>query len=132
MAFNQNQIDFELKIATKAKDIIFRELYMYEEVNTSNLNFRLGTVHSVKGETFDATLLILKDRASNRGKYSNLLVRINPPSANEELRIVYVSITRPRKILMLAVPNEDSKTAWKNKLNGNSWISHFKKVRVYY
>jgi superfamily I DNA/RNA helicase len=119
-AFKQNQINSELKITTKAKDIIFKEVFIHEEVNTSNLNYRIGTVHSVKGETFDATLLILKDRASNRGKYANILVKANPPCDNEELRIVYVAMTRPRKILMLAVPNDESKTAWENKLNGNN------------
>lgn len=116
-AFRQNQIDFELKITKKAKDIVFKELFLHEVVTTSNLNFRIGTVHSVKGETFDATFLILKERASNRGKYINILKNANPPSCHEELRIVYVGMTRPKKVLMLAVPNVESKIAWENKLN---------------
>jgi bifunctional DNase/RNase len=119
-AFIQNQINAELKITNKSKDIIFKDLFLHEAVNTANLNYRIGTVHSVKGETFDATLLILKDRASNRGKYSNILARQNPPSGHEELRIAYVGMTRPRKVLTLAVPNVESKTAWENKLNGNN------------
>ena len=115
-AFNQNKINAELKITKKARDIIFKSLFLHEEVNTSNLNYRIGTIHSVKGETFDATLLILKERASNRGKYASILANANPPCNHEELRIAYVGMTRPRKILMLAVPNDESKTAWENKL----------------
>ncbi|MDP2883760.1 MAG: ATP-dependent helicase [Ignavibacteria bacterium] len=117
-AFFQNKVGSELKITKKAKDIVFRELFLYEQVSTSRLNFRIGTVHSVKGETFDATLLILKERASNRGKYTSILANANPPSGHEELRIAYVGMTRPRKILMLAVPSDESKTAWEHKLNG--------------
>ncbi|MFH1563922.1 MAG: ATP-dependent helicase [Nitrospirota bacterium] len=119
-AFVQNEINSELKITKKAKDIVFEELFLHEEVITSKLNFRIGTVHSVKGETFDATLLILKERASNRGKYINILANANPPFDHEELRIAYVGMTRPRKVLMLAVPNDESKTAWERKLNGNN------------
>ena len=40
------------------------------------------------------------------------------PSNQEEMRIVYVGITRPRKVLMLAVPDEDVKD-WKNKCIAN-------------
>jgi superfamily I DNA/RNA helicase len=80
-------------------------------------NYRIGTVHSVKGETFDATLLILKEKTTHNAKYTKLLATINPPSNHEEIRIAYVGMTRPRKILMLAVPDNESKTAWENKLN---------------
>ena len=119
-AFIQNEVNSELKIRQKTKGIVFKELFLHEEVITSKLNFRIGTVHSVKGETFDATLLILKERASNRGKYINILANADPPSDHEELRIAYVGMTRPRKVLMLAVPDDESKTAWENKLNKNN------------
>lgn len=116
VAFKHNQINSELKITNKGKEILFKELFLYEEVSTSNLNYRIGTVHSVKGETFDATLLMLKDRASNRGKYINILAKAIPPCSHEELRIAYVGMTRPRKMLVLAVPNEECKSAWEGKL----------------
>jgi superfamily I DNA/RNA helicase len=37
-------------------------------------------------------------------------------SDDEELRIVYVGITRPRQLLLLAVPDEENKAAWENRL----------------
>lgn len=119
-AFNNNSVPPCLKITYKSKGFTFNEIFLHEEITTSNLNYRIGTVHSVKGETFDATLLILKERASNRGKYSNILANANPPYEHEELRIAYVGITRPRKVLMIAVPTDECKAAWENKLNVNN------------
>jgi DNA helicase II / ATP-dependent DNA helicase PcrA len=118
--FLKNDIKLILKVKKNAEDVAFKELFLHEEVINSKLNYRLGTVHSVKGETFDATLLILKERASNRGQYVNILKKACLPSEHEEIRITYVGMTRPRKVLMLAVPDIDSKVAWENKLNGNS------------
>ncbi len=111
----QKDISLKLKITKKAKTIMFNELFLHELITISDLNYRVGTVHSVKGETFDATLLILKERASNRGKYINLL-NTNPPTEHEELRITYVGMTRPRKILMISVPSDECKNGWENKL----------------
>jgi len=71
------------------------------------LPFRLGTIHSVKGETFEAVLLVINNKAQNT-KYSTILSKTIPGKLkDEELRTLYVAITRPRKILMLAVPIED-------------------------
>ena len=40
-------------------------------------------------------------------------------SDEEELRIVYVGITRPRQLLLLAVPDEENKAAWETRLFDN-------------
>jgi len=74
--------------------------------------YRLGTVHSVKGETFDAVLLLLKKKGVGK-YYKTLLQEGAKTDQNEELRIVYVAITRPRKLLMVAVP-QDAESAWKS------------------
>ena len=42
-----------------------------------------------------------------------------PISDEEELRIVYVGITRPRRLLVLAVPDEENKAAWETRLFGH-------------
>jgi DNA helicase-2/ATP-dependent DNA helicase PcrA len=86
--------------------------------NDKGLSFpiELGTIHSVKGETFEATLVIL-DNNGGSAKYANMLKKHN---ANDllvdELRTVYVGLTRPRKFLMLAVPKGDY-DCWNNFLN---------------
>lgn len=66
-------------------------------------NYNVGTVHSVKGDSFDAVLLILKSKAMN--DYYVNLINEDCYLCEEELRIVYVALSRPKKILQVAVPN---------------------------
>ncbi len=78
-----------------------------------------GTIHSAKGCTFEAVLILLSDRASNSGTYRNLFKEnYNQLNSNkqEELRIVYVALTRPRKVLNIGVPEVDLEL-WKDKLS---------------
>lgn len=69
-----------------------------------------GTVHSVKGRTFDGIMIVLKKKAGQSGNYTNILNM--DIIQNEELRILYVAITRPRRLLIVVVPQEDEKQ-WK-------------------
>ena len=62
------------------------------------------TVHAFKGKTLDAVLLIVGKKG---GSYSYKKVLNDSLEENEELRIVYVAITRARKLLWVAVPKED-------------------------
>jgi len=87
-----------------------RNLFQKEILVVSD-EYRLGTVHSVKGETFDAVLLFLKQKGAKEKHYKTLLGNQTKTNKSEELRIVYVAITRPRKLLMIAVPNQ-CKSSW--------------------
>lgn len=109
---------FQLSITNAGKNYTFQQVFLNESEKVNDRNYRLGTVHSVKGETFDATLLVLKTKGIGRA-YRTLLNQNVPIADSEELRIAYVGMTRPRKILVIAVPDEINKTAWKNKLNTN-------------
>jgi len=92
-------------------NLSFDELFKTESKQVKKEEYVLGTIHSVKGETFEAVLLILKERTTG-GKYIKLLSEdINNC---EELRNVYVAITRPKKILVIAVPEKD-RVKWENK-----------------
>ena len=65
-------------------------------------NYTLSSVHGVKGETFDATLLIVD---STRGANTLTPTVLNSGDLNTELiRIAYVAMTRPRKLLVVSVP----------------------------
>lgn len=116
-SFASKNIQHVLQVNPDSNNFSFSQIFLNEDDIVTETNYRIGTVHSVKGETFDATLLILKERAANNSKYLHLLANTNPPSDHEELRIAYVGITRPRKVLMLAVPSEVCRVAWVNKLN---------------
>ena len=89
---------------------------------TSNRELRqerpyLRTIHSVKGMTLEAILVFLSKKAGHTN-YTTFLK--NPErmgiTDNEELRIVYVACTRPKKLLWIAVPSDDI-DIWKDKLS---------------
>jgi DNA helicase II / ATP-dependent DNA helicase PcrA len=93
-------------------ELTFSELFATPDVIQEGLNCSIGTVHSAKGKTLDAVLLVLKKRAGRDKDYTNLFNC--DILQNEELRVLYVAITRARKILVLAVP-DDCITSWKCK-----------------
>ena len=74
----------------------------------------LKTIHSVKGENLDAILVFFKKQ--DHSNYSNVLKKKYNSLSNadkEQLRIVYVACSRPRKILWIAVPKDDI-SVWEN------------------
>lgn len=90
---------------------------LFATSNTSERPYYYGTIHSAKGCTFDAVLLLLSDKAG-QSNFSTLLEKDYSkltPSQKEEVRNVYVAITRPRKILKIAVPEKDI-SLWEAKL----------------
>jgi len=78
--------------------------------------YRLGTVHSAKGQTLDAVLLVLKQKPGNAKYYATLLKEGKTTFDEEELRIPYVAMTRPRRVLVVAAPKEDQQV-WRDRLN---------------
>jgi len=80
-------------------------------------DFHFGTIHSVKGKSFRAVLLILKERSGNGKKYSKLFENYDLLK-EEELRIPYVAMTRAKEILWIAIPEQEKK-AWKRKASIN-------------
>ncbi len=110
-----NPLEIKIKTGIYKKiynNLSFDALFKTESKQVKKEEYILGTIHSVKGETFEAVLLILKERTTNNRKYINLF---NENISNcEELRNVYVAITRPKKILVIAVPEKD-RVKWENK-----------------
>jgi len=108
----------KFSITDEAKHLDMENLFSLAEKELSFIDYSPGTVHSVKGETFEAVLLFLKTRGIGRN-YTTLLRQNISPDDEEELRIVYVGITRPRKLLMIAVPDEANQKAWQQKISTN-------------
>ena len=82
-------------------DLLIKNLFENEEYSHK---YSLSTIHKVKGESFDAVLLILKTKPSNYG-YKSIVDEFKETGRlTEELRNIYVAITRPRKILVIYVP----------------------------
>ena len=68
----------------------------------------MTSVHGEKGKTFDATLLLV-DALTGKTITPAFLSRGDLDS--ELMHIAYVAMTRPRKILVVAVPKTKSKQA---------------------
>lgn len=69
---------------------------------------RITTIHSVKGETLDAALLVSHwDKRSPGGHFEHWL---NPAPGDEEFRrFAYVACSRPKHLLVIAIPQLDDK-----------------------
>ena len=99
----------------KYSQLMFEEVFAALDDYRGDANCSLGTVHSVKGKTFDGVLLVLKKRDANSRYYTKL---VNCEiQKHEELRVLYVAMTRPRKLLVLVVPN-DHLPSWEHKFLG--------------
>lgn len=116
----QEHIGIEFKIKVSHGHLLLHDLFARDKKQTTE--YRLGTIHSVKGETFEAVLVILKKKGLGK-YYKTLLQQKVSIQDSEELRIVYVGITRPRKLLMLAVPDLENKSVWENKLISDTWTT---------
>lgn len=91
---------------TKHPDFLDRQVIDYFEKRAS-LEYTLSSVHGVKGETFDATLLIVD---ITRGANALTPTILNTGNLNSELmRIAYVAMTRPRKLLVVSLPKSYNK-----------------------
>ncbi len=111
---NLNEEKIILKINVENGDIKIDELFG-SNLKQDGFPFYHGTVHSVKGKTFEAVLILLGKKAGmNYVNMINKSITDLKSEYQEELRIVYVAMSRPRKILMLAVPMEDI-DKWKEK-----------------
>lgn len=76
-------------------------LRKYFEKKTED-KYTRSSIHGVKGESYDAILLYISSRSGNT-IYPKLLMEGN---LNQEMmRIAYVAITRPRRLLMIAMPD---------------------------
>ena len=91
--------------------IRFDEVFAPPAAKSEITTTAVGTVHSVKGRSLDAVFVALKSKGATGGNYVNLVG--SSLLENEELRIIYVAVTRARKALALAVP-QASHDRWKS------------------
>lgn len=103
-----------IKLKTRVKasggystEFLNRPLQEFFEKRTT-VGTTFSSVHGVKGESFDATLLMVE---SNTGS------TITPSLLNtgqldcELMRIAYVAMTRPRKLLVVSIPKQKLKNS---------------------
>ena len=114
----ENSIKFNFKIENYTKNIKLNEFLAkhiwYSSQKVTPTKYTKSTIHGVKWKTCDAMLLFLKKGWAMGKDYKNLLQEIPVwwQFWHEEIRNIYVAMTRPRKILTIAVPSEEEKQIW--------------------
>ena len=110
--FVANGIDIEVPIEDfkgKTKKVTTVISRIYDNKSVTDLNVTYSTVHGVKGKTYKAVMLVLKSRPP-KGSYRKLIENGN--FKDEEIRIIYVAMSRAADALWLVVP-EKSESIWK-------------------
>lgn len=69
-------------------------------------NIYMDTIHSAKGKTYEAILAVIPKHHAAKGNIKELAT---VSDGHEEIRTVYVAMTRPRKLLIIAVPDNTEK-----------------------
>ena len=69
--------------------------------NKKQADFTFSSIHGVKGETYDALMLIIE---ATRGNTLTPTFLNNGEISKELMRLAYVAMTRPRKLLVVAMP----------------------------
>ena len=92
---------FKLK-SRDTRNPLFKEIPLinFFEKKSSG-DYTRSSIHGVKGETYDAVLIYIK---SNRGNTLTPKFLMEGDLDNELMRIAYVAMTRPRRLLMIAMP----------------------------
>lgn len=78
--------------------------------------YTYSSIHGVKGETFDALMLLIHGTVGNTLTPSFLA---NGKTNTELMRIAYVAMTRPRKLLVVAMPKNKAKLS--NRFPPDKW-----------
>ncbi|MDI6767379.1 MAG: ATP-dependent helicase [Bacteroidota bacterium] len=117
---HEKKYSIKLSVIQPKADIDFDKLFKISK-EIKHPDYFIGTIHSAKGKTFEAVLVVLNKKPGKASYYSTMLPRDYSSLSStdrEELRNVYVAITRPKKILVIAVPQIDC-DVWKQKLSLN-------------
>lgn len=100
------------------KDFKEKELYYFNKENANNSS-AISTIHSAKGKTYEAVMLIIKQRGKLTFNSLN-----KEDNKTEEIRTAYVAMTRPQKILIVALPKSVKKAFEKStKFDKKFWTS---------
>lgn len=109
----------------KPGELITAKTNTYEASNGRKIE--VGTIHSVKGETHDATLVLeTKNHQNDLEQLLDHISGINHQAISgvrkiKFARLLYVATTRPRHLLCLAIHNENISEAQETALRKNGW-----------
>ena len=104
-----NDVEFivndAIRTKTRVKDANLKD-FLEQPINaffagSSHEHYTNSTIHSVKGCTFEAVMLII----NSSGKLTENMINTKPIDS-EEIRTFHVAATRVRKLFVLALPDK--------------------------
>lgn len=96
----------------KTLDLLVMKAFAFYSIR----EYTYSSIHGVKGETFDALMLLIHGTVGNTLTPSFLA---NGKTNTELMRIAYVAMTRPRKLLVVAMPKNKAKLS--NRFPPDKW-----------
>ncbi len=100
--------DFEIRKRSSKKfeiKTLANPVNNYFKKATTDNNLPITTIHQVKGMTFDSVLLILSENNTAQNiSLDHLAAPTDMPS--EKQRLIYVGLSRPRKLLCVGIPDK--------------------------
>lgn len=102
-------IDFNLR--NRKSKFFDKEKTLNESINThfkksySKFNIPITTIHQVKGKTLDSVLIFFNDKKHVNNILFEDISNTDNSFPNEKKRLIYVAMSRPKKVLAMAFPN---------------------------
>ncbi|MGJ8759354.1 MAG: UvrD-helicase domain-containing protein [Polaribacter sp.] len=102
-------VDFNLR--NRKSKFFNKEKTLNESINIhfkksySESNIPITTIHQVKGKTLDSVLIFFNDRKHTNNILFEDISNTDNSFPNEKKRLIYVAMSRPKKVLAMAFPN---------------------------
>jgi DNA helicase II / ATP-dependent DNA helicase PcrA len=121
--FKQAPVDVDELLARKST--VVRNRFHYEQGNTC-IDIDVGTIHSVKGQSHDATLVLeTRYHSYDLERCKPFLLGDRPKKLgirdSDHLRRLYVGVTRPRELLVLAIQHGHLTESDRERLGDRGW-----------
>jgi DNA helicase II / ATP-dependent DNA helicase PcrA len=99
----RNKMEESSPVFKAPSDESNKQVLVAEPSNSSTQSaLRITTIHNVKGETLEALMLVSsRDKSTSDGYWTQWL----DDPASEAARLAYVASSRPRKLIIWAIPN---------------------------
>jgi DNA helicase II / ATP-dependent DNA helicase PcrA len=108
----KNRIRVKSSKKKKIKEEKQKDKKIVDTLSIAPSNFsdeiRIATIHSVKGETLDAVMLVSSETKNSEGGHYEHWIS-NSPEHNEYIRFAYVASSRPKHLLIWAIPKVKNK-----------------------
>jgi len=104
-----NEVDFKLK--TRKTTTFNKHITLTESIDKhfkkthSESNIPITTIHQVKGKTLDSVLIFFNDRKHVNNITFEDISNLDNSFPVEKKRLIYVAMSRPKKVLAMAFPD---------------------------